>query len=54
MKKALNFNGFKAVLVGAGALAMVMSLSACGPVDAIKSTLQEDALPAMPAPEVAT
>jgi hypothetical protein len=54
MKKALNFNGFKAVLVGAGVLAMVMSLSACGPVDAIKSTLQEDALPTMPAPEVAT
>jgi hypothetical protein len=54
MKKALNFNGFKAVLVGAGSLAMVMSLSACGPVDAVRSTLQEDAVPAMPAPEVAT
>ena len=54
MKKTLNFNGFKAILVGAGALTMVMSLSACGPVDAVKSTLQEDSLPAMPAPEVST
>lgn len=54
MKKALNFNGFKAVLVGLGALTMVISLSACGPVDAVKSTLQEDTLPALPAPEVAT
>ena len=54
MKKALNFNSFKAVLVGAGSLAMVMSLSACGPVDAVRSTLQEDAVPVMPAPEVAT
>jgi hypothetical protein len=54
MKKALYFNGFRAVLFGAGALTMVLSLSACGTVDAIKSTLQEDALPALPAPEVAT
>ena len=54
MKKALYFNGFKALLVGAGALTMVLSLSACGTMDAIKSTLQEDALPALPAPEVAT
>jgi hypothetical protein len=54
MKKALYFNGFRAVLLGAGALTMVLSLSACGSVDAIKSTLQEDALPALPAPEVAT
>lgn len=54
MKKALNFNGFKAVLVGASALTMIISLSACGPVEAVKSTLQEDSLPAMPSPEVAT
>ena len=54
MKKALNFNGFKAVLFGVGAIAMVMSLSACGQIDAIKSSLQEEVLPAMPAPEVAT
>jgi hypothetical protein len=54
MKKSLYFNGFRAVLLGAGALTMVLSLSACGTVNAIKSTLQEDALPALPAPEVAT
>jgi hypothetical protein len=54
MKKALNFNGFRAVVVGIGAATIALSLSACGTVEAIKSTLQEDALPAMPAPEVAT
>ena len=54
MKKALYFNGFRAILVGAGALTLALSLSACGTVDAVKSTLQEDALPALPAPEVAT
>jgi hypothetical protein len=54
MKKALNFNGFKAVLIGTGALTMVMSLTACGSVAAVRSTLQEDAVPAMPAPQVAT
>lgn len=52
--KALIFNGFKAILVGSGALALVMSLTACGPVDLAKSALTEDAFPPMPAPEVAT
>ena len=52
--KALKINGFKAVLVGFGSVALVMSLTACGPLDGLKSTFSEDAFPPMPAPEVAT
>lgn len=52
--KALKINGFRAVLVGFGSVALVMSLTACGPLDGLKSTFSEDAFPPMPAPEVAT
>ena len=54
MKKALKIKGFKNGLVGLGAISLVISLSACGPVDAVKSTLQEDSFPPLPNPEVAT
>ena len=53
-QKALIFNAFKAILVGSGALALVMSLTACWTIDLAKSALTEDAFPPMPAPEVAT
>ena len=52
--KALKINGFRAVLVGFGSVALVMSLTACGPLNGLKSTFSEDAFPPMPAPEVAT
>lgn len=52
--KAVKSNAFKAALVGLGGMALVMSLSACSPVDALKSTYEGQPFPQMPAPEVAT
>ena len=52
--KAVKNNAFKAALVGLGGVALVMSLSACSPVDALKSTYEGQPFPQMPAPEVAT
>ena len=53
-EKAVKNNAFKAALVGLGGVALVMSLSACSPVDALKSTYEGQPFPQMPAPEVAT
>lgn len=52
--KAVKNNGFKAVLVGLSGVALVMSLTACSPVSALKSTYEGQPFPQMPAPEVAT
>ena len=52
--KAVKNNAFRTAVVGLGGVALVMSLTACGQIDAIQSSLQEEVLPAMPAPEVAT
>ena len=51
--KAVKNNVFKAAVVGLGGVALVMSLSACSPVDALKSTYEGQPFPQMPAPEVA-
>ena len=52
--KAVKNNAFKAVIVGLSGAALVMSLSACSPVKALKSTYEGQPFPQMPAPEVAT
>jgi hypothetical protein len=52
--KAVRNNAFRVALLGFGTVALVMSLSACNPVSAVKSTLAEDPFPPMPAPEIAT
>ena len=52
--KAVKNNAFKAAVVGLSGVALVMSLSACSPVDALKSTYEGQPFPQMPAPEVAT
>ena len=52
--KAVKNNAFKAAVVGLSGAALVMSLSACSPIDALKSTYEGQPFPQMPAPEVAT
>jgi hypothetical protein len=52
--KALKNNAFKAVFAGFTATTLSLGLTACGPVEQVKSALAEDAIPPMPAPEVAT
>ena len=52
--KAVRNNAFKAAVVGLSGAALVMSLSACSPIDALKSTYEGQPFPQMPAPEVAT
>lgn len=52
--KAFKNNAFKAAVVGLSGAALVMSLSACSPIDALKSTYEGQPFPQMPAPEVAT
>jgi hypothetical protein len=53
-EKAVKNSAFRAAVVGLGGVALVMSLSACSPVDALKSTYEGQPFPQMPAPEVAT
>jgi hypothetical protein len=56
-RKALKNNAFKAVkmvFVGFTATSLVLGVTACRPYEAVKSVLAEDAMPPMPAPEVAT
>ena len=52
--KAVKNNAFKAAVVGLSGAVLVMSLSACSPLDALKSTYEGQPFPQMPAPEVAT
>ena len=52
--KAVKNNAFRAVIVGLGGAALVMSLSACSPVSSLKSAYEGEPFPQMPAPEVAT
>jgi hypothetical protein len=52
--KVFKSNGFRALFVGFGGLFVVLLMSACSPLSAVKSTLAEDPFPPMPAPEVAT
>ena len=55
--KALKNNAFKVgkmVFVGFIAISLVAGVTACRPYEAVKSVLAEDAIPPMPAPEVAT
>ena len=52
--KALKNNAFKAVFAGFTATTLSLGLTACGPVEQVKSAFAEDAIPPMPAPEVAT
>jgi hypothetical protein len=52
--KAVRNNAFRAVVVGFGGVALVMSLSACSPVSSLKSAYEGQPFPQMPAPEVAT
>ena len=55
--KALKNNAFRAVkmvFVGFTATCLVLGATACRPYEAVKSTLAEDAIPPMPAPEVTT
>ena len=52
--KAVKNNAFKAAVVGLSGAALVMSLTACSPIDALKSTYEGQPFPQMPAPEVAT
>jgi hypothetical protein len=57
VRKALKDNAFKVVkivFVGFTATTLAMGISACRPYEAVKSALEEDAVPPMPAPEVAT
>jgi hypothetical protein len=56
-RKALKNNAFKAVkmvFVCSTATSLVLGVTACRPYEAVKSVLAEDAMPPMPAPEVAT
>ena len=52
--KTVKNNAFKAAVVGLSGAALVMSLTACSPIDALKSTYEGQPFPQMPAPEVAT
>jgi hypothetical protein len=55
--KALKNNAFRAikmVFVGFTATSLALGVSACRPYEAVKSALAEEAIPPMPAPEVAT
>jgi hypothetical protein len=52
--KAAKNNAFRALVVGFSGAALVMSLSACAPVSALKSAYEGEPFPQMPAPEVAT
>ena len=52
--KVLKNNAFKAVFAGFTATTLSLGLTACGPVEQVKSAFAEDAIPPMPAPEVAT
>ena len=52
--KAVKNNAFRALVVGFSGAALVMSLSACAPVSALKSAYEGEPFPQMPAPEVAT
>ena len=52
--KALKNNAFKAVFTGFTATTLSLGLTACGPIEQVKSVFAEDAIPPMPAPEVAT
>jgi len=52
--KAFKTNAFKAVFAGFTATTLSLGLTACGPVDQVKSVFAEDVIPPMPAPEVAT
>ena len=52
--KAVKNNAFRALVVGFSGAALVMSLSACAPVSALKSAYEGEPVPQMPAPEVAT
>ena len=52
--KAVRINAFKVAMVGLSGVALVMSLTACSPVKALKSTYEGQPFPQMPAPEVAT
>ena len=52
--KVLKNSAFKAVIVGLSGVALVMSLTACSPLSALKSTYEGEPFPQMPAPEVAT
>ena len=52
--KALKNNAFRALVVGFSGAALVMSLSACAPIGALKSAYEGEPFPQMPAPEVAT
>jgi len=52
--KAVRNNAFRAVVIGLSGAALVMSLSACSPVSALKSAYEGQPFPQMPAPEVAT
>ena len=54
LTKALKNNAFKAVFAGFTATTLSLGLTACGPVEQVKSAFAEDAIPPMPAPEVAT
>jgi hypothetical protein len=54
LTKALKNNAFRALVVGFSGAALVMSLSACAPVGALKSAYEGEPFPQMPAPEVAT
>jgi hypothetical protein len=54
LTKALKNNAFKAVFAGFTATALSLGLTACGPIEQVKSVFAEDAMPPMPAPEVAT
>ena len=51
--KALKNNAFKAVFTGFTATTLSLGLTACGPIEQVKSVLAEDVIPPMPAPEVA-
>lgn len=52
--KALKNNAFRALVVGFSGAALVMSLSACARIGALKSAYEGEPFPQMPAPEVAT
>jgi len=52
--KELRNNAFTAVFAGFTATTLSLGLTACGPVEQVKSAFAEDAIPPMPAPEVAT
>ena len=54
MLKTVRINGLKSLSVGFGAVALVITLSACSPVEAMKSAYEGAPFPQMPAPEVAT